>query len=126
MSGRQMPAGYALGQKATNVKIPHIGLNKVKKVRRIEMKLSLKQRFRNWLMDTDSEVEADRGIYVEEDRLQSDGIRLQIYKASGGYVVETRGYDRKTDRNLSSMHVITESEDLGDRLSKIVMMEAMR
>ena len=89
------------------------------------MKLSLKRRFRNWLMDT-VEAEEDRNIYVEEDRLQSDGIRLQIYKASGGYVVETRGYDRKTDRNLSSMHVITESEDLGDRLSKIVMMEAMR
>ena len=125
MSSIQTSAGYAIGGQA---KVRHNYPNRItpaRKIRKKEMKLSLKRRFRNWLMDT-VEAEEDRNIYVEEDRLQSDGIRLQIYKASGGYVVETRGYDRKTDRNLSSMHVITESEDLGDRLSKIVMMEAMR
>ena len=53
-------------------------------------------------------------------------MRLQIYKASGGYVVETRGYDRKMDRNNYTMHVIKEEEDLGERLGKIVMMEALR
>lgn len=58
--------------------------------------------------------------------MQSDGIRLQVYKASGGFVVETHGYDRKTDRNHNTIHVVTEEEDLGDRLGKIVMMEAMR
>ena len=90
------------------------------------MKLTFKQRIRNWLNSDIDEADVPHSIAVEESRLQSDGIRLQVYKASGGYVVETRGYDRKTDRNHNTMHVITEEEDLGDRLSKIVMMEAMR
>jgi hypothetical protein len=51
---------------------------------------------------------------------------MQIYKASGGYVVETRSYDSHKDRNFNSMHVITEEQDLGDALGKIVMMEALK
>ena len=88
------------------------------------MKQTLKSRLRNWLFD--EEKESDAGIYVEEDKLQSEGIRLQVYKASGGYVVETRGYDPKTDRNRTSLHVVTDEDDLGDSLGKIVMMEALQ
>jgi hypothetical protein len=53
-------------------------------------------------------------------------MRMQIYKASGGYVVETRSYDSHKDRNNNSMHVVTEDQDLGDALGKIVMMEALK
>ena len=107
-----------------------VGIGAMRPVWKIEkqkMKKTFKQRLRNWLLD--EEIEKDMlssSLTVCEDRLQSDGIRLQVYKASGGFVVETRGYDRKNDRNINSMHVITEQEDLGDRLSKIVMMEALR
>ncbi len=115
--------GYAV---ASTAKVPRIrGSNQIKRVTRVEMKLTLKQRFRNWLMDGE-QVEADHGIYVEEDKLSSEGMRLQIYKASGGFVVETRSYDRRTDRNQNSMHVITDGQDLGDALGKIVMMEALK
>jgi hypothetical protein len=65
-------------------------------------------------------------MYVEEDKLSSDGMRLQIYKASGGFVVETRSYDRRSDRNNNSMHVITDDQDLGEALSKIVLLEALK
>jgi hypothetical protein len=88
-----------------------------------KMKLSLKQRFRNWLNSDDYEQDS---IVVSEDKLSSDGMRMQIYKASGGYVVETRSYDHHKDRNLNSIHVITEEQDLGDALGKIVMMEALK
>lgn len=115
--------GYAV---ASQAKVPRIGVNRVKRVRKAEMKLSLKQRFRNWLMESDTGLEADRGIYVEEDKLSSEGMRLQIYKASGGFVVETRSYDRRSDRNNTSMHVIRDDQDLGEALGKIVMMEALR
>ena len=88
------------------------------------MKLTLKQRIRNWL--NNDEYEQDVPQLVESDRLSSEGMRLQIYKASGGYVVETCSYDSHKDRNFNSMHVITEEQDLGDALGKIVMMEALR
>ncbi len=120
MSTGQVSAGYALGKQARVSTI-----RPARKRRKEQVKLTFKQRIRNWLMDTDESI-PDDSLYVEADKFSSDGIRLQIYKASGGYVVETRGYDRKTDRNNSSMHVINDDQDLGDALGKIVMMEALR
>jgi len=123
-----MSGGYAVASVAS---IPRIrGANKINRARhRVEekthMKLTLKQRFRNWLLDCPDEP-GPQDIYVEEDKLQSDGMRLQVYRASGGYVVETRGYDRKMDRNNYTMHVIKDDDDLGNALGKIVMMEALR
>jgi hypothetical protein len=91
-----------------------------------KMKLTFKQRIRNWL-NSDSDMPEDvPHLSVEGNRLDSEGMRLQIYKASGGYVVETRRYDNNKDRHFNSMHVITEEQDLGEALGKIVMMEALR
>ena len=97
-----------------------------RKEKKALMKISLKQRIRSWLLDSPVETEVGQDICVQEDKLSSDGMRLQIYKATGGFVVETRGYDRQRDRHLNSMHVITEDQDLGEALGKIVMMEALR
>jgi hypothetical protein len=89
------------------------------------MKLTIKQRFRNWLND-DNEINYAVQDVVESTQLESDGMRLQVYKASGGYVVETRSYDRRKDQNNNTIHVITDEEDLGDRIGKIIMMEALK
>ena len=124
MSTGQVSAGYAIGSQA-KVRHNYPGLNKpARKIK--ESKLTLKQRFRNWLNDSNEDDQYINIPQIEESRLQSEGIRLQIYKASGGYVVETRGYDSKTDRNRCNMHVINDEQDLGDALGKIVMMEALR
>ena len=97
-----------------------------RKEKRALMKLSLKQRLRNWILDSDDIPDMSQDICVQEEKLSSQGMRMQIYKASGGFVVETRSYDTHRDRNLTSMHVITEDQDLGDALGKIVMMEALK
>ena len=96
---------------------------RIRKARKV--KLTFRQRIRNWLMRDDDEADVPQMV-VSEDRLSSEGMRMQIYRASGGYVVETRSYDSHKDRNLNSMHVITEDQDLGDALGKIVMMEALK
>ena len=95
-----------------------------RKVRKQKVKLTLKQRFRNWLNRDDDEQDVPQ--LVEADRLSSEGMRLQIYRANGGYVVETRNYDNHKDRHFTTMHVVTEDQDLGDSLGKIVMMEALK
>lgn len=119
-------SGY--GQAITGAKQARtqtLGSNRVRKARKV--KKTFKQKLRNWLLDEDQMKDEMVGsLAISEDRLQSEGIRLQVYKASGGFVVETRGYDRKTDRQHNTMHIVTEEDDLGDRLGKIVMMEAMR
>jgi len=97
-----------------------------RKEKKALMKISLKQRIRSWLLDSGEEADMAQDVCVQEEKISSDGMRLQIYKATGGFVVETRGYDRQRDRHLNSMHVITEDQDLGEALGKIVMMEALR
>jgi hypothetical protein len=91
-----------------------------------KMKLSIRQRLRNWIMKDDDDY-AEQLVSVSETlHIESDGLRLQVYRASGGFVVETRTYDRKNDCNHNTMHVITDNEDLGERIGKIIMMEALR
>jgi hypothetical protein len=89
------------------------------------MKLTFKQRLRNWLMN-DQEEEL---VYAEDCaglELQSNSFRLNIYGASGGTIIETAKYDRKSDENRHSLHVVTEDKDLGEELSKIITMEQLR
>lgn len=100
------------------------GIRPIRRVRKKEMKLTLKQRIRNWIMNDDS----DPDILVKEESpsLNSDGMRFEVYKASGGFVIETRYYDRRSDMNHNKMYVITEDKDLGSELGKIITMESMR
>jgi hypothetical protein len=91
-----------------------------------KMKLSLRQRLRNWIMRDDDDYAEQLVSVSETPHIESEGLRLQVYRASGGFVVETRTYDRKNDCNHNTMHVITDKEDLGERIGKIIMMEALR
>jgi hypothetical protein len=119
-----MSSGQTTGNYASTAK--GIGINLPRRIRKAKkMKLSLRQRIRNWLMRDEDEADAPHQL-IEADRFSSEGMRMQIYKASGGYVVETRSYDSHKDRNFNSMHVITDDQDLGDALGKIVMMEALK
>jgi hypothetical protein len=116
----QVKSAYTLGSSRTDRPARRIRKEKT-------MKLTWKQRFRNWLYDDDADKAVEvPSLAIEPASLDSNGMRLQIYKASGGFVVETRRYDERTDRHDNTMHVITENEDLGERLGKIVMMEALR
>ena len=53
-------------------------------------------------------------------------MNFSVTRASGGWVIEQRVYERKTDRNISSLHIITEDQDLGQELGKILMLTSMR
>ena len=120
-----MSGGYAV---ASTAKIPRIrASNRIRPITKSRpMKLTIKQKIRNWLMNEDDEY--SQGISIDESGpdLHSQSFRLNIYGASGGTIVETTKYDRKSDENRHSLHVITEDKDLGDELSKIITMEQMR
>ena len=88
--------------------------------------MSIKQRIRNWLMNDDDTPDP----YSIEDEngpdLNSHSFRLNIYGASGGTIIETTKYDRKSDENRHSLHIVTEDKDLGEELAKIITMEQLR
>ena len=124
-----MSSGYAV---ASTSKVPRIrGANQLKRARQyIEerpMKLTFKQRIRNWLMSDDDDLNY-ASISVDSDgpSLDSNSFRLKVYGASGGTIIETTKYDRKSDENRHSLHVIADDKDLGNELAKIITMEQLR
>ena len=85
----------------------------------------IKRKLRKWVNnDEDLLIAATR----EDDshNLHSNGFRLQVWKASGGIVIETSGYDERKDRHLHGLHVITEDKDLGTEISKIITYENLK
>lgn len=128
-----MSGGYAVASTARPRRLPRIsGANQVKRARSIvekkPMKLTFKQRIRNWLMNDDDEGQYGLTIASdsEDPNIQSQGFRLNIYGASGGTIIETTKYDRKNDEHRHSLHVVTDDKELGEELAKIITMESLR
>ena len=93
----------------------------------------LKRRLQNWLNSSDIEsmaknANSHRGLAVQSDSesLSSEPLRLSIYRANGGTIVETRQYDRQKDRSQNQLHIVSHDEDLGHSLAKIITMESLR
>ena len=130
-----MSGGYAVASTARLNRIPRItsaSQSNRAKYNTVQeknpMKLTFKQKLRNWLMNDSADY--GNGISIDEDchraDLHSNSFRLNIYGASGGTIIETTKYDRKTDENRHSLHVVTEDKNLGEELSKIITMEQLR
>jgi hypothetical protein len=129
-----MSGGYAVASQAKYGRIPRIThsnrLSRAIPIQTTEsrkMKMTLKQRIRNWLMN---DSDAPEECFTVEDSdgpdLSSNSFRLNVYGASGGTIIETTKYDRKSDENRHSLHVVTEDKDLGQELAKIITMEQLR
>ena len=91
----------------------------------------LKRRIRIWAFSQDeSEKKASRGLNIVStepgESLNSEPLRLSIYRANGGTIVETRVYDRQKDRSSNQLHIVGNDEDLGRSLAKIITMESLR
>ena len=90
-------------------------------------------RFRRWLRDLINNFDSD---VVEQSKLTvsraDDGpdhdkcLNFRVWFANGGKVIQTNKYDRLKDRSTTSMYVITEEQELGRELDKIITMESLR
>jgi len=103
-----------------------LGSNKIRKARKVKQKLSWKQRFRNWLNNDHDDDRPEVGQDIEPSGVSSEGMRFQLYRASGGYVVETRYYDQKNDRSHNKLYIIRDDQDVGEEIGKIITMESLR
>jgi hypothetical protein len=98
-----------------------------RKLRKEQMKLNFRQKLRNWLMSDDYETDYSGNIVSCDERsLSSEGMKFELFKANGGYIVETRYYDSKSDRHHNKLHIIKDENDIGDELGKIITMESLR
>ena len=63
---------------------------------------------------------------ISDVSLRTQGIRFTMYKASGGMVIETESYNEKTDRRTTGLYVCTNTDTLGEELSKILTLETLK
>lgn len=87
-----------------------------------------KKRVRNWLNDTAEEYpETTAPKFIpDHNTIEAAGINFNVHKASGGFIIETRGYDVINDRRNNKLHVITDEDNLGIEIGKIITMECLR
>jgi hypothetical protein len=64
-------------------------------------------------------------IAVADDSWE-DGLRINVKKMIGGFVVSFRCYDRKTDRASDRHYIITDEQEFEKELGKIITLESMK
>jgi hypothetical protein len=87
-----------------------------------------------WAWEHKDEMEQDVPIHKMRGSMQiavadeswEDGLRINVKKMIGGFVVSFRCYDRKTDRSYRKVYVIQDELDFERELGKIITMESMR
>jgi len=55
----------------------------------------------------------------------NNGMNFTVYRAIGGTIIQLRTYDQRTDNDKSSLYIITDKENLGDELGKIITVECL-
>lgn len=53
----------------------------------------------------------------------NNGMHFTMFSATGGKIIQTTMYDPRTDVTKSSLHIITDKEDLGEELAMIITRE---
>ena len=89
-------------------------------------KFSLRQKIRNWLFEDNNDSGLIPAPVREDDpHLHGEPIRLNVYVANGGTIVETRVYDHLKDHHRNTLYVVNSDNDLGEELSKIITMTSL-
>lgn len=65
-------------------------------------------------------------VVNSHNSVESRGFELKVCKARGGTVIETSSYDFVKDRCHRSLYVVTDEQDLGEELGKIITAENLR
>ena len=84
----------------------------------------------NHYLEEDS-IKVARGIgmnsvAVADDVSWEDGLRINVKKVIGGFVVSFRSYDRKMDRNNERHYIITDEQEFEKELGKMITLESMK
>jgi hypothetical protein len=58
--------------------------------------------------------------------LNQSAMNFRLYPATGGHIVEYTYFNENTDRQSQALHLIPSDSDLGDAISKIMTLEALR
>lgn len=80
----------------------------------------------------EDQIKVPRGLgmnavaMVDESTGWEDGLRINVKKVIGGFVVSFRNYDRKLDRNSERHYIITDEQDFNKELGNMITLESMK
>jgi hypothetical protein len=131
-----MSSGYAMAEETT-YKVAQEPIKKQKKIgffKRWMLKAvkdavnAERQSESNVVRQSDIDIPKSLRIGRQEASIdQPDrAIQFTIYTANGGRVIETRRFDRKTDRHANNLYVVTSDQDFGREIDKIITLESLR
>ncbi len=83
-------------------------------------KISVKEKTLNSIHIGHAQIASDHRIDSYPD------LNFKMYSAENGYVMEVRHIDRKTERQSTNLHVITDDQDLGEAISHIITLESLK
>jgi hypothetical protein len=68
-----------------------------------------------------------RSTAIDElPELDSKGIYFKVIPGSGGIAIEVSHYDTKSERDITTLHIIPEGDELSESLAQIITLEAMK
>ena len=85
----------------------------------------LRKKFKNWLNAYDEICVVDSPVR-SGPAVDVDGLTFNVMKANGGVIVQTRTYDRITDRHNYSTYLIHDEESIVERVGQIVALEILK
>jgi hypothetical protein len=76
--------------------------------------------------ETEGLIKMHGAAQMVERGMGDPDLNFRMYKAENGHVMEVRHYDRRTDRHQNKLYLITDEQDLGAEISKIITVESLR
>lgn len=76
---------------------------------------------------TSMKIGLAKGTRNENDiNLSQSAMVFRLYPATGGHIVEYSYYNEKLDTHQQALHLISSDADLGESISKIMTLEALK
>jgi hypothetical protein len=83
----------------------------------------LKRKIFHWVWS----IEEDPKEVGRDGRvLETNSIRIDVYKGSGGIAIETTTYNKVKDTSFIGFYIIHDDDRLGEQLSKIITAESIK
>ena len=90
-------------------------------------KYSFRRWIRNWINEDETEMLSAIASSRVERSLDSDrAMNFRIFPAQGGRIVEINRYDSVKDRHYNSLYIVTNEQDLGKEIERIIVQEHLR
>lgn len=93
----------------------------------------LKRKVIKWVREdweNESKKNSEKGLIVHSENTNRPDeepiLNFRIYSATNGQILEFRRYDRKNDRNHTTMYIIEKDRDIGEYVNKCLSLEMLK